>query len=345
VGGAFLAKIAVTLEQAVAGRAVTGTAAKRPASRMLARGEGWSASDLICTFGPTDRRFEEQHSQVLVAVVLAGSFQYRTPDHARAGELMTPGSLLLGNAGQCFECGHEHGTGDRCLSFSYAPEYFEVIAPQAGAERAFRTPRVPYLRALSPLVAQMCARLAADSGPTHDLTSGMSWEELSIQLAALAARLANGARRNGRDAMPSAVARESELTVRRLAREAGLSPYHFLRCFEQLTGVTPHQYLLRTRLRKAATRLATEPAKVLDIALDCGFGDVSNFNRAFRREFGTRPQVFRQQGVRGHSLAGGSPPGVSGLPCSSSEGDTARLLRKAIPRAKPIPVCHITKSA
>jgi AraC family transcriptional regulator len=324
-----LAKIAVTLEPAVAARAVTGTAAKRPTSRILARGEGWSVSDIICTFGPTDRRFEEQHSQVLVALVIAGSFQYRTPDRARAGELMTPGSLLLGNAGQCFECGHEHGTGDRCLSFSYAPEYFEMIAPQPGAERAFRTSRVPYLRALSPLVAQMCARLAADSGPTHDLTSGMSWEELSIQLAALAARLANGAPRNFRDAMPSAVARvtravrmieespESELTVRRLAREAGLSPYHFLRCFEQLTGVTPHQYLLRTRLRKAAMRLATEPAKVLDIALDCGFGDVSNFNRAFRREFGTRPQVFRRQGLRGHSLAGG-PPGVSSLPCSSS---------------------------
>src|SRR2546430_5544229 len=33
-----------------------------------------------------------------------------------AEELMTPGSLLLGNAGQCFECGHEHGLGDRCLS-------------------------------------------------------------------------------------------------------------------------------------------------------------------------------------------------------------------------------------
>jgi len=306
-----LAKIAVALEPAVAARAGTGVAPKRTAYRMLARGEGWSVSDVICTFGPTDRRFEEQHSQVLVAVVIAGSFQYRTPDRERAGELMTPGSLLLGNAGQCFECGHEHGTGDRCLSFSYAPEYFDGIAPQAGAgraERAFRTPRLPYLRALSPLVAQMCARLAADSGPSHDFTSGISWEELSIQLAALAARLANGARRNGQDAMPSAVARvtravrmieespESELGVRSLAREAGLSPYHFLRCFGQLTGVTPHQYLMRTRLRKAATRLATEPAKVLDIALDCGFGDVSNFNRAFRREFGTRPQVFRRKG-------------------------------------------------
>jgi AraC-like DNA-binding protein len=276
---------------------------------MLARGEGWSVSDVTCTFGPRDRPFEEQHSQVLIAVVIAGSFQYRTPESGRTGDLMTPGSLLLGNAGQCFECGHEHGTGDRCLSFSYAPGYFDLIAGAGRRARAFCAPRLPYLRALSPLVAQMCARLATQSAATNDLTPEISWEELSIRLAASAVRLANGARRDVRDALPSTIARvtravriieespNSDLPVRRLAREAGLSPYHFLRCFEQLTGITPHQYLLRARLREAATRLATEPAKVLDIALDCGFGDVSNFNRAFRREFGTRPQGFRRQGL------------------------------------------------
>jgi len=78
-----------------------------------------------------------------------------------------------------------------------------------------------------------------------------------------------------------------------LAREAGLSPYHFLRTFERLTGITPHQYVRRARLRDAASRLAAEREKVLDIALDCGFGDVSNFNRAFRSEFGVSPLAFR----------------------------------------------------
>ena len=79
-----------------------------------------------------------------------------------------------------------------------------------------------------------------------------------------------------------------------LAREAGLSPYHFLRTFERITGVTPHQYVLRARLREAAIRLVAEPGNVLDIALDCGFGDVSNFNRAFRTEFGVSPRAYRQ---------------------------------------------------
>jgi AraC family transcriptional regulator len=46
---------------------------------------------------------------------------------------MTPGSIMLGNAGQCYECGHDHAAGDRCVSFSYEPEYFEQLAADAGA--------------------------------------------------------------------------------------------------------------------------------------------------------------------------------------------------------------------
>jgi AraC-like DNA-binding protein len=80
-----------------------------------------------------------------------------------------------------------------------------------------------------------------------------------------------------------------------LAQEARLSPYHFLRTFERLTGLTPHQYVRRARLREAAIRLTTGREKILDVALDCGFGDISNFNRAFREEFGTSPRGYRTQ--------------------------------------------------
>jgi AraC-like DNA-binding protein len=78
-----------------------------------------------------------------------------------------------------------------------------------------------------------------------------------------------------------------------LAREAKLSRYHFLRVFQQFTGLTPHQYVIRARLRRAAMRLVSEPSRVLDVALDSGFGDVSNFNHAFRREFGVSPKAYR----------------------------------------------------
>ena len=73
------------------------------------------------------------------------------------------------------------------------------------------------------------------------------------------------------------------LTLEQAAGEAGLSPYHFLRLFSAVIGVTPHQYLVRSRLRKAARLLAEPERAVTDIALDVGFADLSNFVRSFRR--------------------------------------------------------------
>jgi AraC-like DNA-binding protein len=87
-------------------------------------------------------------------------------------------------------------------------------------------------------------------------------------------------------------------TLEDLSQEAKLSVYHFLRTFQRLTGVTPHQYVRRARLRNAATRLAAGTSKVLDIALDCGFGDVTNFNRAFRAEFAMAPLAYRKHNAR-----------------------------------------------
>jgi len=292
-----LAEIAVDLEHALARRREDGTPG-RTSPRVIARGEGWTVADVVCTCGPGDQPFEERHPCYTVAIVLAGSFQYRTP----AGrELMTPGSLMLGNHGQCFECGHQHGEGDRCVSFWYRPDYFERMAADAGArgsDARFRAPRLPPSRLLSPLAARAGAGVAAGSG--------MPWEELAVTLAERAVRFAAGAssRQHGlplnSEARVTRAVRAIDrdpgaaLGLGQLAREAGLSPYHFLRTFRNLTGITPHQYVLRARLREAAWRLAAGTEKVLDVALDSGFGDVSNFNRAFRGEFGVSPRVFRR---------------------------------------------------
>lgn len=140
----------------------------------------------------------------------------------------------------------------------------------------------------------------------------VAWEELAIHLAATAVRLDAGVSTPERAPSSAAVARvtesvraierspESRLTVAQLAADARQSPFHYLRTFEQLTGVTPHQFILRTRLRHAAARLATEDAKVIDIALDAGFNDVSTFNRAFRAEFGTAPRAYRSATIAIH---------------------------------------------
>ena len=75
------------------------------------------------------------------------------------------------------------------------------------------------------------------------------------------------------------------------ARQAGLSPFHFLRTFGRVLGVTPHQYLVRTRLRRAAL-LAGGGLPVTEVALEVGFADLSNFVRTFRRAAGVPPARF-----------------------------------------------------
>lgn len=293
-----MAKIAVEPTREVA-RPEGGNVSSSLTAHCLARGDGWAVSDLVCASGPHTRPFEERHACPVIAIVAAGTFQYRS----RAGcDLMTPGSLLLGNAGQDFECGHAHGTGDRCISFSYTPQFFERLAAEAGAAGAgsgFKMQRLPPMRILSPLIARACSALAG--------CTDTPWEEFSIQLAAQAVRLDCGLSPGSSDWPQGAVARvtqavrmmvgdsDSAHDLTSLAREARLSPYHFLRVFENLTGVTPHQYLLRVRLRRAAILLGTEATKILDIALNCGFGDVSNFNRTFRAEFGVNPRAYRAQ--------------------------------------------------
>ena len=290
-----MAKIAVALDRALAQRDVDGTpGAASP--RIVARGNGWTVADVICTSGPRDRSFEEQHGCFAIAVVVGGTFQYRS---TLGGGVMTPGALMLGNPGQCYECGHEHGRGDRCVAFWYEPDYFERIAGDIGprgADVSFRVPRLPSLRRFSPLVARAAAGITG--------SSAVAWEELGVRLAAAAAAIDGGSARVNA-VPPNAAARvtravrmierhsDAGLTLTALARDAGLSPYHFLRTFERLTGATPHQYILRVRLRDAALRLVDAPGKIVDVALDCGFGDVSNFNRAFRAEFGVTPGSWR----------------------------------------------------
>jgi AraC-like DNA-binding protein len=88
------------------------------------------------------------------------------------------------------------------------------------------------------------------------------------------------------------------LTLAHLARDAGQSPFQYLRTFRRLTGVTPHQFILRTRLRDAASRLLAHDTNIIDVALDSGFGDLSNFNRAFRLEFGLTPRAYRRRFAR-----------------------------------------------
>ncbi len=257
----------------------------------LAAGDGWSVYDIVCTCGPRDPIAEEQTSTSGLALVLSGSFVARD---RHGTSLLAPGSLFLVQAGRCFACSHQHGEGDRCLSFKFEPDVFERIAHDAGARAEFEHNSLPPLRELSRLTAR--ARLA--------MTRPDQMEEAAFEMVGAAIQL-GGRLRPGRRAPLHHHGRMTEVLrymaehaaaphkIAGLARMAHLSPYHFLRSFKATTGVTPHQWLLRARLRNAAERLSGTNAPVTDIALDVGFEDLSNFTRSFRAEFGASPRQFR----------------------------------------------------
>ena len=81
-----------------------------------------------------------------------------------------------------------------------------------------------------------------------------------------------------------------------------INSLHFLRLFTGVLGVTPHQYLVRSRLRHAARLLADDGIAVTEIAYDVGFGDLSNFVRTFHRAAGVSPTKFRQASKGARSI-------------------------------------------
>ena len=270
---------------------------------MLAQGRGWSVSDVTFRATSARARFESRHEGIAIVAVTAGSFRYRA---SHGSVTLMPGALMLGNAGDAFACDYDDTWGDRCVSFGYAPDYFEhVAAGVTGARHArFHTHRV----AATPGAIALTAEIETERGRADS----SRWEELALRVAgdALSAAMdaaptAPSARdeRRAISALDLIEARYAEpLSLGAIAGAVHMSPYHFLRVFRAVAGVTPHQYLVRTRLRHAAIALATTDQPVAEIAFAHGFGDLSTFVTTFRRVFGAAPRAWRAARTRSPQL-------------------------------------------
>jgi AraC-like DNA-binding protein len=84
------------------------------------------------------------------------------------------------------------------------------------------------------------------------------------------------------------------LRIEDLAREAALSPFHFLRLFRSAFGETPHRYLTRVRI-EAAKRLLLLDAPVTEVCFEVGFQSLGSFSALFARRVGTPPTGFRRR--------------------------------------------------
>ena len=251
--------------------------------------------DYRCDAGPADTPFVECHVDHSVSYVRAGSFGYRLRG---ATHEMVAGSVVVGHPGDEFTCTHEHHAGgDECLSFHLAPELALSMGERAAVWRTAGLPPLPELVVLGEL-AQAAADGASDVGldeaallfvsrcvdaaahrPPQPISAGAPDRRRAVEVALWMDDHAH-----------------EPLELEHLARAAGLSAFHFLRVFSKALGVTPHQYLVRSRLRHAARMLVEGAASITDVAFDVGFGDLSNFVRTFHRAAGVSPRTFRQAG-------------------------------------------------
>jgi len=255
--------------------------------------EAMEVYDYRCSAGPGDRPFAELHDRFSFAYVRKGTFGYET--RGRVFELVA-GSLLIGRPGDEYICTHDHHVcGDECLSVQLTPDVAETTGVRPRSWHSGGLPPVPEVVVLGEL-AQAAAEGRSDVG----------LDEVGLMLVARCAEVVSGesqkatkaAARDRRRAVETAMWMDANahepIGLDSAAGEAGLSPFHFLRLFRDVLGVTPHQYLLRARLRRAARLLADEERSITDIALDVGFADLSNFVRTFHRAAGVSPTGFRR---------------------------------------------------
>ena len=87
---------------------------------------------------------------------------------------------------------------------------------------------------------------------------------------------------------------EDDLSLDEMAQSVGLSTAHFARMFRKSTGETPHQFVLRHRIERAAAMLGAPDARVLDVAVACGFKTQQHFAQVFRDVWGVSPTEYRQ---------------------------------------------------
>jgi AraC family transcriptional regulator len=87
---------------------------------------------------------------------------------------------------------------------------------------------------------------------------------------------------------------EDDLSLDEMAQSVGLSTAHFARMFRKSTGETPHQFVLRQKLERAKAMLRAPDARVLDVALACGFKTQQHFAQVFRDVCRVSPTEYRQ---------------------------------------------------
>jgi transcriptional regulator GlxA family with amidase domain len=183
-----------------------------------------------------------------------------------------------------------------------APEAMQQSIARSHGEASSSNPAMHVDRALDMLRAHLLDRTVASDWDEKDVNevarSIVTWLRESTDRHAF-----------DRQSRPSGLSRDhlkravrfihenldSKLDWEQLANAVGLPPFAFGRSFKLATGLTPHRYVMRCRIRKAMNLLANTDKSICDIALDVGCSCQSHLTTLFRNHAGTTPRAFRMQ--------------------------------------------------
>jgi AraC family transcriptional regulator len=183
----------------------------------------------------------------------------------------------------------------------------DMIADDAGASRIPELKFTPGVGVMDQVVQQL-TRLILPAFDHPDHVSELFADHISLALGSHIARAYGGMRsviaprRGGLAAWQERRAKElmsanlrGNVSSTDLATECLLSAGHFARAFRHSTGLSPHQWLIQSRIEKAHALLREGILSLAEIARACGFADQSHFTKAYARRRGISPGAWRRQ--------------------------------------------------
>jgi len=287
--------------------------------RLSSRGLGWRVLNLERRESePDDFSFPAGVTEHLIGISLAGGRLRVQPDAAPLE--LAPGTLILlpGRTPVAWRW-------DTRISFSLMaldPRFLEQVAEEDFGMDAAEVELQASVRTSDPVVATIAATLSRellDARPGNRAYAESLARILCVHLLRQYNRIAPKDDAQPVSALARPVARAvqyiqthyaGELTLEDVARAAQMSPFHLARTFKSALGVTPHKFLIQTRVRNARALLATGAGRSLaDVAESVGFADQSHLTRHMKRELGVTPGEVRsatngvQPGKRAARLA------------------------------------------
>ena len=85
------------------------------------------------------------------------------------------------------------------------------------------------------------------------------------------------------------------ISINELAKISHISPSYFMGCFKNATGISAVEYICQLRIKTACELIRDSENNISDIALECGFSNLSNFNRQFKEHLGITPSEYKKK--------------------------------------------------